>query len=259
MKFLIVFSLTLCFSLFVNAATPDDDAAPYIKIFAGDKSLHHTITEDVEWMGLSDPKLFDPIEQRLLSEYEHAKIYSAERNRIARYIKDLGYSGQSKYIPTLKIMAADVTYERYAESALKDNIRYQKWNSIISNRANFDEKNSDDANRVANMLRADDLELNALGARQVYFKFFKNAYLVDLLAQKVKASYMLAEDAPGELAQAVAWMVRGLSSARDEKYYALVLKIESDAPNKTVRKHAGKSKMRDYVKKAAPKYRDEEL
>jgi hypothetical protein len=255
MKYCFAFVLTIFMCNITFATTLDEDVTIYIKRFQGDQNLHYKLAEDFQWIGLSDPKLFDLVEKKLMQEFEAAKSDHNERNRVARYIKDLGYSGQEKYMVTLQKFSDNPTYSRYAIEAIKNNPKYRKWNPIISDRSTFDPKDSDEVNRVANMLRADDLELNALGAKRVYFNLFENAYLVDLLAQKVKANFMIEGNASYDVSQAVAWMVKGLGSARDEKYHGLITKIASSGINSTVVSHAKKSLERDYLLAAAPQTR----
>ena len=252
MKFSITFILTMFMAQAIFAATPDEDVAAYIARFQGPQDLHHKIAEDFQWVGLSDPRLFDLIEKKLLAEAESASGNSTDKNRVARYMRDLGYSGNAKYLPTLQLFTNNYTYSKYAKEAINDLPIRQKWNPIITNRANFDPAHSDEVNRVANMLRADDMELNALGAKRIYFSLYENAYLVDLLSQKVKANFMVAQNASYETAQAVAWMVKGLGSSRDEKYHNFILEISNSGTNSTVTRHAKTALKRDYENAAAP-------
>ena len=92
MKSGLAFIVALLMSSAALAATPSEDVAAYIKVIQGDKSQHHTISEELQWKGMSDPLLFDIIEAKVKSEYETAKYDSTEKNRVARYILELGYS-----------------------------------------------------------------------------------------------------------------------------------------------------------------------
>src|SRR5207247_1034579 len=99
------------------------------------------------------------------------------------------FSGQPKYVPTIEKFLKDNTYERYAGEALKDLPRYQKWNPIIANRSTFDPTYSDDANRVMNMLRSDDILLQRVGAKRI-FHGVREDYLLQYLAQLVEADQL---------------------------------------------------------------------
>lgn len=233
------------FSSVALARSLEEDVRVYIDVFNGDPKLHSAHADTFSYMGLSDIRLFDVIEKRLLADYQAARDDRAERNRVARYIRALGFSGQPKYVTTIQQFVGEPGYERFAAAALHDLPLYQKWNPIISNRATFDPKYSDDANRVMNMLRVNDLQLNGLGAKRVYFATQEDA-VVELLAKQLRANYMMSTTA--ESRESLAWMVKALGYTKKEKYRPLIEEVAAGAADKRVRDHALKSLV--YFKKA---------
>lgn len=211
-----------CLSAAALAATPDEDVNHYVAIFKSDDAkAHNESVESFAWKGLSDPRLFDVIEKRLLDEHAAARNNRDDKNRVARYIRALGFSGQAKYKPTISSFLQDPVYQRYAQDALENMETYGKWNAIISDRTKFNPKISDDANRVINMLRADDMMLKRIGAKRVYFGQ-REPEVVAVLAQQVKANYV---DPDRQYVDVVAWLVKGLGSARDEQYRPLLEEV----------------------------------
>src|SRR6266481_6208587 len=188
MRIVLALTTSLIFSGFAAAASVEDDVQRYIQIFSGEKNLHNDAADTFSWMGLSDTRLFDIVEKRLLEDADASRNNRNERNRVARYIRSLGFSGQPKYEPTIRKFIGNPNYRRFAEAALADLPDYSKWNPVISNRGSFDPKFSDDVNRVANMLRSDDLLLLRVGAKRVYFES-KEDVLLELLAQQLRANY----------------------------------------------------------------------
>src|SRR5438445_12567514 len=188
MRIVLALATSLIFSGFAAAASVEDDVQRYIQIFSGEKKLHNDAADTFSWMGLSDARLFDIVERRLLEDADAAQSDRNEKNRVARYIRSLGFSGQSKYEPTIRKFLASVPYGRFAEAALADLPQYSKWNPVISNRSSFDPKLSDDVNRVAARLPSDDLLLLRLGAKRFYFES-KEDVLLELLAQQLRANY----------------------------------------------------------------------
>lgn len=184
-------------------------------------------------MGLSDPRLFDAIEQRLLADGPKSDG-GADKLRIARYILALGFSGQTKYLPTLQQFRGNFQYGRFAKEAQDEQPVYAKWNPVISKRETFDPKLSDDANRVINMLRSDDMMLKRLGAKRVFFQVRDDAVLT-VLAQQVEQHYMSKDEAYED---AVAWLVKALSQARRTGDFALLRKVQAQAPVGKIRKYA---------------------
>ena len=237
MRFIPVFFASLIFSNFAAAVSVEDDVQRYIQIFSGAKHLHSDAADTFSWMGLSDTRLFDIVEKRLLEDADASRDNRNERNRVARYLRSLGFSGQTKYEPTIKKFLGDAGYDRFARVALQDLPDYNKWNPIISNRSSFDPKFSDDVNRVANMLRSDDLLLLCVGAKRVYFES-KEDVLLELLAQQLRANYARTDLNDRERGDSVAWLAKALGSSRNEKYTALLQEVAGKAPTPIVARHA---------------------
>lgn len=228
------------------ARSLEEDVQEYINVFKGAPTQQHsTYADTFAYMGLSDERLFDIIEKRLLADFAVAQDDRAEKNRVARYIRALGFSGQTKYIPTLHQMLGYKAYERFARAALDDLPLYEKWNPIISNRATFDPKYSDEANRVMNMLRVNDLNLNRLGAKRVFFAT-QDEPVVELLAKQLRANYTASSTA--ENRESLAWMVKALGYTKNQKYRPLIEEVAIGATDTRVREHAVKALQ--YFKKA---------
>ncbi len=220
------------------AATPEDDVARYLVVFNGPAAAHSDAADTFSWIGLSDTRLFDIIEQRLLQDAQAARNDRDERNRVARYIRALGFSGQAKYIPTIRKLQEDKLYQRFAVAALEDQVDYQKWNPVISDRASFNPAWSDDVNRVANMLRSNDMMLKRVGAKRVYFAHQREPALLEMLATNVQADLAMTDS---RYVDAVSWEVKALGNAKQEQYVPLLQKVRAEAKE---------SKVRDYAKKA---------
>ncbi len=217
-----------------GAASLQDDADRYVQVFNGDKSSHSDAADTLAWMGLSDPRLFDAIERLVLADYQAARNDRHDRNRVARYVRALGFSGQAKYLPTLNKLLGDRAYERFARAALDDQPDYARWNPIISNRATFDSRYSDDVNRVRNMLMSNDLMLKRLAAKRVYFAH-QDDVLLELLADSLRATYV---NPPTAESDAVAWLVKALGNARKEKYLTLIEEVAAKTKDNRVARHA---------------------
>ena len=161
------------------ADTVESDVARYIQIFKGDSCR------------LVQPIPFPGWAFRYAPVRRHRKnlLQADERQELAWPLYPRpGFSGQSKYLPTLQSYLGNPTYKRFAVAAIDDQPRYALWNPIISNRATFDPRYGDEVNRVRNMLMSNELALKEIGAKRVYFAN-KDDVLLDLLAANVKSSY----------------------------------------------------------------------
>lgn len=234
MKKLLGILACLFYATSAISATVEEDVVRYVGIFNGNASLHSDAADTFVWMGLSDTRIFDVIEKRLLADAAAGRIDKVEKNRVARYIRSLGFSGQSKYIPTINQFVTDNVYERYAKTALVELPQYQKWNPIIANRSTFDPKLSDDTNRVINMLRADDFLLKRIAAKRVFYKH-QEPETLETLAKELRASYAKATQ---DNADAIAWMAKALGHTRSEKYRPLLQEVAASAQDPHVAKHA---------------------
>lgn len=239
MRKIVALLMCLVFSGSAVAASVEEDVESYVKIFSGERSQHSAAADTLSWMGLSDTRLFDIIERLVRSDAKAAWNDRAESNRVARYIRSLGFSGQPKYEATIKRFSNDRIYGRFSTTALEDLKSYEKWNPIISNRATFDVKYDDDVNRVANMLRADDLLLKRVGAKRVYFRH-QDEVLLDLLAQDIKRSYATVDPRTtgSPEADSVAWMVKALGNTGNLKYKPLLQEVAAKAKDPAILRHA---------------------
>jgi len=219
---------------FALAATVEEDVQRYLQVLAINTAMQAEELEKLSGMGLSDPRLFDAIEKRLLQDAESARGSNIEKNRVAWYFRALGFSGDSKYHPTLSRYTEDRTYRNYAINALKDSGDYARWNPVIANRATFVAGLTDDSNRALNMLRSNDMNLVKIGAKRVYFTGAEERVL-DVLADQIKARYMASDP---DNADAVAWMVKALGRAGAGRYNALLEDIKANAADRPVRNQA---------------------
>jgi hypothetical protein len=233
-------SLLLCAALLLSAttasaATYEEEVTQY-KQFLNDKNYQNPAFESLAWVGISDPQIFDPIEHHLTDPAERAAIENGPHGRdiLGHYVRALGFSGQQKYVATLTALSSDSALGRQAKMALEDLPLYQKWNPIISNRATFDPRYSDDVNRVLNMLHSDDFSLKRIGAKRVYFAN-QDTVLLDTLVTEIQASYMKADISNEDQ---IAWMVKALGNARQVKYVAFLQQVAQTATDKEVIKYA---------------------
>ena len=220
------------------AATAEEDLKQYLMIFEQSSKMADAAVDDLAWKGISDTRLFDRIEQQMLADSRGLTMNDrVQRNHVARQIKALGYSGQAKYEPTLTSLATD--YRRPVERALISLKLYARWNPIISSRATWDPKYSDDVNRVRNMLNSDDLQLQALGAKRVFFANSSEPMLMDMLAERLRACYKTVDDPDG--VEAAGWMVNGLGRSQDAKHVALIREVAAGAASTKLRTRAEKN------------------
>jgi hypothetical protein len=221
------------------AATLEDDVQSLVKVFNGDKNLHVSAVRTLAWMGISDPRVYDIVEQHLKADADTGRDDRREQDRVAHYLRAFGFSGNDKYLPALKGFQEDAVYGRAVRNALKEFPQYQKWNPVISNRATFfDAKYSDDVNRVMNMLAADDIQLKGLGARRIRHGSHHEEPLLDRLEKEARTLYPKAKDFDVETQDAIGWMLIALGSSRNPKYIPLLEEALNGTSERKIRNGA---------------------
>jgi hypothetical protein len=226
MRSILALLLSLVLSGLAAAATLEEDVQRLVEIFRGDPSQHVQAVRSLAWMGISDPRVYDVIVQRLKVDADASRDDRDTRERVAHYLRAFGFSGNDKYLPILNSLQNDAEYSGHARKALQELPVYKRWNPVISNRATFfDLSFSDDVNRVMNMLAADDILLKGVGARRVRHGPYHEPPLLDRLAKDVRTLYPKAKDFDRETQDAVGWMLVGLGSSRDPKYLPVLEEV----------------------------------
>lgn len=240
MRSIVVVVLSLVFQGLAAAATLEEDVQRLVTVFSGDKAAHVPAVRTLAWMGISDPRVYDIVEQRLKADADATPSDDREgRDRVAHYVRALGFSGNDKYVPALNGLKDNYDYGRHVRNALKDFPLYQKWNPFISNRATFfDAKYSDDVNRVMNMLMADDIQLKGLGARRIRHAPHHDEPLLERLEKEARTLYPKAKDFDVETQDAIGWMLLALGSSRNPKYVPLLEEALNGTSERKIRNGA---------------------
>lgn len=218
--------LSLCIAGPAAGRTIEEDVQYYLKLLDEfSPRVQATEFEALSGVGLSDPRLFDEVEKRMLRDLESVRNDRENRGRVAWYFRALGYSGQEKYAPTLSRFTEDKIYRNYAIAALRDMPQYAKWNPVISDRSKFDPKLTDDANRILNMLRSDDHLLQRVGAKRAFLTHEPEPEVVKMLAQRLAASYKTAKS--DESVETAGWLINALDRGSEGRH-PLLREIAAD-------------------------------
>jgi len=237
MRWGIALLLSLC-AVASAARTLEEDTQYYLDLLnEPDARRQATEFEALSAMGLSDPRLFDAVQERLVVDYEFARLVRENRARVAWYFRALGFSVQAKYEPTLRRFVDDKTYRNYAIAALRDRPQYEKWNPVISSRAAFDPGLTDDQNRLLNMLRADDPLLYRVAAKRAFLTHETNPAVASALADRLRALYPTATDDESE--ETAGWLINALGRAGGETAATLLGEVARRAPSDKLKRRAG--------------------
>jgi hypothetical protein len=226
----------------LQAATTEELTQTYIEAFSvGSEQAQLDALNILQWSGLSDPRIFDLVEQNLLSSYPSASSGDAV-NLASWYAKTLGTSGLDKYRTTLRGVIDSPAHKKLKKNAQigLDNLeKYAVWNPIISNPDTFKANESHEVNAYANMLRSDDWQLKTIAGKRITYERLIDPYLLDLLDEVIMANYQEDYSDKARI-MGMAWMIRALASAGHPEYRELLDEVAANAGAAKVRKYTTK-------------------
>ena len=234
---LLISSCLLAPFAFANDYTLED----YQQIFQGDNQFkQQSAVESLVLSGLNDPSLFDIVEAKLnaslpLATQKHPIEYSSW------LAKGLGYSGNEKYRASLQAIVNGDYHKKlrkYAQEGLSNIDKFAIWNPILNDKSQYDAKQPQQLNVLANALASSDLELKRMAAKHIADKRVYDEFLLEKLANQLTSLDLLKHDKLS--IDTYAWIAKALASSANEKFKPVIVNIAETAPEKKLRKYATK-------------------
>jgi hypothetical protein len=223
-------------SISVFASAEQQEIDQYIDtIKNGSRKAQTGVCNELQWAGISDTRLFDVIEAKLLETLPTAADDKNAIDLVAWYSKALGMSGNDKYRGTLNKVAngGHKKLVKYGQEGIELLPKYKKWNPIISNPANFRADKSLQTNRFANMLKSDQWELQLIATKRINYGKITDPYLLDLLNTRILSDYQAVDkSSEKERVDAFQWMIRTLAALGAPKYLDTLQQITSKASSR---------------------------
>lgn len=249
MKFSKLISILLAFIISVPSmafSTIDEQIDSYLKLLAqpGREEEKQTMLERLQWSGLSDPRLYDPIEAYLLENGTNTSkaVDSETRVVMAHMLRALGYSGNEKYRSTLKQFESKGALgylRRYARKGAIDLPQFENWNRLIAaSTINVEGKTAEVANYMR-MLSVDDIFVQRLAARAIFHERQTDKDLIALTAEKLKLIY-LDKSLNKEAVDTAAWYCKAIGQSSNTDFDELLGKVAADSPHRKIQKYARK-------------------
>ncbi|MBY4676124.1 hypothetical protein [Marinobacterium arenosum] len=222
-------------------STDDERVDSYLSVLAtATDETKEVMLNRLQWSGLSDPRFYDEVENRLLTSYLSQD--GREFNLLAYHARALGYSGNPKYRDTLVKVhkeAVNGKLRRHAEKALRDLDKFAVWNEKIRKSGLVVEGKSVEVATYLRMLSVDDVFVQRLAARAIFHEKRRDDDLLASVAKSLKALYLK----PGLDAAAqdtAAWFCKALGQSRSPDYLTLLGKVADETPYKKIKKYAQK-------------------
>lgn len=222
-----------------QSTSAEDEIEKYIKLYENRSLEVSKVTAgELEFSGITDTRLYDVIERRLLDEYQ-----SKDAEPSSWLAKTLAYSGQSKYKATLtKIVNTTKSrkLKRHTKLALVRLPQHTAWNIDIGEGTAGLVGDSLYRKRTINMINSNHTHLMMLGARRVWFHHPTDKMFVAAVKDKLLATYN-SETLSKRDVDALAWLCNVLGKSEDPKYRQVLLDVAASSPNKRVGRYAKKN------------------
>lgn len=229
-------------------ADREEEIQRYITLFSSTDNESEVVAacQQLEWLGLNDPRMFDVAEQRLLALYKTAD-HDDFVAMLAWQAKALAFSGQEKYRATLSEVAMhgkDKRLRRHASASLSILDSYIEWQPLITDTTGYRGDQPEPVNRYATMLKTRKKKLQAIAAKRIIAEQIDNQYLLDLLRDLIEPE-LLHHWQDRNDASAVAHMLKALAQSGKAEYRPTLEKAAEHAGTDRIRKYA-KSYLRHY-------------
>lgn len=249
MKTILVPGLTLLFLVFAPAFafdTVDEQINHYLDILEnGSLDSQVEMLERLQWSGLSDRRLFDPIEQvvrfkAIMSSSKNMK--KAELARLSHMIRALGYSGNEHYrnmLNSVRDFSKNRKLSGHAKKAAIQLDDFKDWHSVMARSQFKVESKPVEIQTYMRMLDTDHVMVQRLAARAIFHERRKDDDLLTMAAKKLERLY----NRPGlgrEGQDTAAWLVKAVGEYGSWQHENLLSRVAKDSPYKSVRKHAKK-------------------
>lgn len=232
--------LLLIFSLPLAAFdSVDEQIDSYLAILGGGDHLARIqMLKRLQWSGISDPRLYDAIEELPLREIGLAKPNRPELDDITHRIRALGYSGNEKYRPTLERLgreAANKKIRNHARKALQQLGQFKTWNEKIAQSDIATSGKSTEVATYMRMLNTNDVMVQRLAARATFHERRMDKDLLDLTAAKLRGLYA-QPGLGGQALDTAAWFVKALGMSGN--YTDLLIEVNQATPYKKLKKYS---------------------
>ncbi len=240
-RWLAITALSLSTALAHAASSQKELVDRYVKIFSNEPAyVQEDAAQELEWVGLSDPRLFDIIEKNMKARYMDVDRVGV--NYASWMAKGLGYSGNEKYRAALEEVAANAAHKntrKHANTALELLQRHRVWNPLIAGNGQAISGLSIEQTGYVNMLKSGDRELQRIAAKRIYHERIRNKQILGVLFDEAKKGVANPGDDRND-ADAVAHMLKALAATSDPAYKPLIEDAAANAPDKNLRKWAAR-------------------
>lgn len=223
--------------------TNGERIASYLQLLSSDNyEAQEQMLNRLQWSGLSDPALFDVIEQSLLTDYQNESLSSDRQDLMNYQVRALGFSGNEKYRQTVTDVshnAANSKLRRYGKKALTDLTKFSHWLSLLPPEIIPAEGLSIESVTYLEMLNIENTFVQRLAARAIFHERISDPVLLNRAEQIIRSHYMKS-DLDAETQDTIAWLCKDIGQSGRTEYLTFLAEVAEKTPSRKIAKYAAK-------------------
>ncbi len=240
-----LFSIFVLLASVSAASAQFEDVDYFTKQLSSDSMQQRTnAAKRITRSGLTDPKLFDMIQDMLLKGYTGSPFNADLMDEMSWFCKALASSGDTAYAATLSQVASSTTsskLKRHATKSLEQLNVYAKRNQIMNADLGTDDTLSTEEKKLIAMVRSQDAVLIRDASKMTYRNPLPGDAVTDAINDVLLKTYGNTSVNSRTMNDALAWMCKALGNSGKAKYRATLTEVIDKTTSDKLRKHAKKS------------------
>ncbi len=237
-----LFSLVI---LLASASAQSMDADYFMKQLSSDSMRQRTdAAKRITRSGLTDPKLFDYIQELLLKGYTGSPLDTDLMDEMAWFCKALASSGDASYAVTLSQVAGNTSsskLKRHATKSLEQLDVYAKRNQSMNADLGTDDTLSAEEKKLIAMVRSQDAVLIRDASKITYRNPLPGDAVTDAISEVLLKTYGNTSTNSRTMNDALAWMCNAVGNSGKTKSKATLTEVIEKTTSEKLRKYAKKS------------------
>ncbi len=194
--------------------------------------------------GLTDPGLFNMIQEKLLTESTQNLGNSKHVDEMSWMCKALASSGNMEYLETLTNIGTtspSKKLKRYAKQSAEQLSVHAERNRLLADETNMDPSLSPEVNRYIIMLKSNDPVLKRDASKSIYRSHFTEEKLYDVVSDELLKGYPLTSSRDRNYSDSMAWMCKALGASGMTKYKSTLTEVLEKCTSEKLKKYARQS------------------
>lgn len=242
-----IFAITL---ILINGAVlvhadQSEEVDKYLNMLSSDSSKTRIdASKYISRSGLTDPKLFNFVEKKLLEEYQSNVTDPKHIDEMAWLCKALASSGNEEYRSTLQEVidkTSSAKLKKYAKQSINLIKEHARKNKIFAESAYSEDGMSPQAARYMSMLKSGEIPMIKDAAKNLYRNRIDDQRVYDT-ASEVLLEMFRQKSSTSQKTDTMSWLCKALGASGISKYKDILDTIINETSDYKLKSHAIKNK-----------------